>query len=273
DYPAGEPLLVLLSGGASACVEVPTNGIGEAELASRWRSLLASGRPIEEVNRERSAWSRLKGGRLGRLLLECTPSIRVWLLADTDPASAPETVGSGPFWLPEAPGRIPHHTLAHNGDLVAAAGLRLGTEGWSVYRHGERITGEAERDVGAFLTALHRLPRDGPVALVGGGEPRVALPPDAPRGGRSQHAALRAATWLRSNRSDALFAAFASDGMDGSTDAAGAWVTAEDGGAGAEAALARFDAHGHLKARGRLVHVGATGTNVNDLWVALRPAP
>jgi glycerate 2-kinase len=63
--------------------------------------------------------------------------------------------------------------------------------------------------------------------------------------------------------------AAASDGVDGSTTAAGAVVTAADAGPEARAALAAFDAHRLLDRRGRLVHTGATGTNVNDLWVAL----
>jgi len=63
--------------------------------------------------------------------------------------------------------------------------------------------------------------------------------------------------------------AVASDGVDGSTDAAGAIVTAADAGLEADEAVRRFDAHALLDRRGRLVHLGPTGTNVNDLWVAL----
>ncbi|HEX2066911.1 MAG TPA: DUF4147 domain-containing protein, partial [Candidatus Thermoplasmatota archaeon] len=82
-FPAGAPLLVLLSGGASACAEAPLPD-APADLAAAWQALLREGLPIEEVNRRRSGWSALKAGRLGRLLLERTPRIRVWVLADTD---------------------------------------------------------------------------------------------------------------------------------------------------------------------------------------------
>jgi glycerate-2-kinase len=67
--PEGEPVLVLLSGGASACAEVP-EGILPAELCRRWEELLRSGEPIESMNRQRAAWSALKGGKdlQGRVL-------------------------------------------------------------------------------------------------------------------------------------------------------------------------------------------------------------
>jgi glycerate 2-kinase len=267
-FPEGEPLLVLLSGGASACVEVPL-GLGEADLQAKWRELLRAGQPVEAMNAQRAAWSALKGGRLGRLLLARTTRIRVWLLADTDPDQAAAAVGSGPFHQPDAPDTIPHRVLASTNDLVASAGLRLASLGYQVFRHGERIRGPAGEEVRSFLDAYAGLPGGEPVALVGGGECTVAHPEAAPRGGRCQHAALLAAQRLAALDGKAAFLAAASDGVDGSTDAAGAIVSAADAGPEAEAALRSFAAHGLLDARGRLVHTGATGTNVNDLWIAL----
>lgn len=261
-YPAGEPLLVLLSGGASACAEVP-EGVAEDELARRWEALLHAGEPIDAMNRQRAAWSALKAGKLGRRLLRKTGRIRVWLLADTDPAAAQATVGSAPL---DAPG-IPHHVLASSGDLVAAAGLRLGAAGWSVYRYPDRIAGDAEAEAQRFVAAFHSL--GGPaVALVGGGEPTVRVPADAPPGGRACHAALAAAGHLRDGD---LFLAAGSDGVDGGSGATGAWTTRVDAGAEADAALRRFDAAALLKQRERTFGLGATGTNVNDLWIVMRP--
>lgn len=269
-FPKDEPLLVLLSGGASACVEVPAaDAGGEAGLQARWRELLRSGKPIEAMNAERARLSALKAGRLGALLLERTTRIRVWVLADTDPAQAGPAVGSGPFWQADAPDRIPHHVLAGTPEMVVAAGLRLASLGYQVYRHAERIKGTADDEVRRFLDAFAGLPGGQPVALVGGGECTVALPPEAPPGGRCQHAALLAASRLAALDGRAAFLACASDGVDGSTDAAGAAVTAADATPEAAAAVRSLAAHGYLDRRGRLVHTGATGTNVNDLWVAL----
>jgi glycerate-2-kinase len=228
-------------------------------LAAKWEALLPAGLPIEELNRRRAGWSALKDGRLGKLLLERTTKIRVWVLADTDPATAPATVGSGPL---HAEG-IPHHVLASSNDLVAAAGLRLGAAGWSVYRFPDRVAGDTEAEARRFIAALHRLDGNG-IALVGGGEPLVRLPANAPPGGRCPHAALAAARELREGE---LFLAAASDGVDGTSRSTGAWSLAGDADPGA---LAAFDAFAALKAKGRVFDLGATGTNVNDLWVALR---
>lgn len=269
DALAGEPVLVLLSGGASACVEVP-DGLDRPAFLRRWKDLLASGQPIEAMNRERAAMSALKGGRLGRRLLGRTAKARAWLLADTDPAQARAAVGSGPFWVEEDPASLPHHVLAGTEGMVVAAGLRLAALHHEVHRHGARIAGPAAAEVDAFLTAFRGLSGD-KAALVGGGEATVALAPGAPAGGRCQHAALLAARWLaRAGDRSCAFLCVASDGVDGTTGAAGAMVTAADWTPEAEAALAAFDAHRYLDRRDRLVHMGPTGTNVNDLWVAVR---
>lgn len=261
-YPKGEPLLVLLSGGSSACAEAP-DGLEEAELVRRWQDLLHAGVPIEEMNRQRAAWSALKGGKLGRKLLERTDRIRVWVLADADPATAAQTIGSAPFQA----GSIPHHLLASSNEMIAAAGLRLGAAGWSVYRFPDRIAGDAEEEAKRFVEAFRRL-EGSSVALVGGGEPLVEVPPGAPRGGRNCHSALAAAQHLAPGE---LFLAAASDGVDGTSGTTGAWTMADDTGPAAQDALRQRAATPFLQSRKRTFDLGATGTNVNDLWIALRP--
>ncbi|HUR62623.1 MAG TPA: DUF4147 domain-containing protein [Candidatus Thermoplasmatota archaeon] len=266
--PDGAPVLVLLSGGASACVEVMPPRVDAATLEARWQEWLRAGLPIEEMNRLRSRLSILKGGLLGQRILHVTPNLRVWVLADTEPATAAATVGSAPFFQPGEPAKVPHRVVASNQDLVAAAGLRLGLLGFNVFRYPQRITAQADEEVQRFLASFNGLKGEGPTALVGGGEPAVVLPLQAPRGGRCCHAALSAAQHLRQGD---LFLAGASDGVDGSSDASGAWTTAGDWDDEAQEALQGFDAAGLLGARRRTFDLGATGTNVNDLWVALRP--
>ena len=197
--------------------------------------------------------------------------MRVWILADTEPAAAAATVGSAPFHQPDHPDAIAHHVLASNGDAVAAAGLRLASLGFDVYRHARRVGDDVAGEAAAFLAAADGL--TGQAALVGGGEATVRVPAHAPPGGRNQHAALVAAQWLHAHKSGLTFLAVGTDGIDGTTDAAGALVTGADWAEGAEDAVRHFDAHRYLDRRGRLLHLGATGTNVNDLWVALRSPP
>lgn len=267
--PDDAAVLVLLSGGASACVEMPL-GVSEQALIDQWSSWMRSGLAIDELNQRRTGLSALKGGALGGRLLAGTSRVRVWVLADTDAAQAAATVGSAPFLQRDDPQAIPHDVLAGTEQLVVAAGLRLATLGFDVHRHGQRLAGAAALEVDSFLSAARTLSGDR-VALVGGGECTVALPPDAPKGGRCQHTAVLAAKWLHAaGDHQTAFLCVASDGVDGNTDAAGALVTADDWTPEAEAALARHDTHGYLARRKRLIHMGPTGTNVNDLWVALR---
>ncbi|MEK6984820.1 MAG: DUF4147 domain-containing protein [Candidatus Thermoplasmatota archaeon] len=264
--PDDAPVLVLLSGGASSLAEVAAPRVRREDLRALWADWLRQGLGIDEMNAKRSKLSILKGGLLGERLLRITPNLRVWLLADAAPATAPAVVASGPFWLAEQPGRIAHHILASNEDAVAAAGIRLANLGYQVFRHGRRIEADAQSEVAGFLDAFAALPA-GPVALVGGGEAPVAVSEGAPPGGRCCHAALLAANQMSERGLDATFAAIATDGNDGSSGAAGAVTDKAD--ANAKAA-ARFEAASRLNTLGRLVHAGPTGTNANDLWVALR---
>ena len=93
-------------------------------------------------------------------------------------------------------------------------------------------------------------------------------------GGRNQEAALAAAVAIEGH--PAVFAAFATDGVDGTTDAAGAVVGATTTTAIREAGhdpaglLAAHRAHEALGAARALVHTGPTGNNLGDLWMVWR---
>jgi len=113
-----------------------------------------------------------------------------------------------------------------------------------------------------------------PVVLVAGGETTVTLGRTRGRGGRNQEFALVVARVLAGERGWALLSA-GSDGIDGPTDAAGAFVDgattahAARAGWGVEDALARHDVFPLLDAIGALYRPGPTGTNVADLKLAL----
>lgn len=259
-------VLALVSGGGSACMEATDD---EAALAAQWRALLQEAMSIGQINARRSARSHLKGGRLGRLLARRC-QVRAWVVSDT-PEGAP-TVASAPFFDPERPERIPHRVLADAGTAVAGAGQALADAGWAPYRFPRRLDGPVRQEVDAFLSMASSLPAGS--ALVGAGEALLAVGPDAPPGGRCQHAALQAALWLRDRAAPLAFFAGATDGIDGSTREAGAWATAGDAAGGAAEALVARDAHAFLSARGRTFRTGATGTNANDVWIALQdPSP
>lgn len=93
DGPADGPTLFLVSGGASALVEVPAEGLTIADVAATNERLLASGAPIQAMNTVRRHLSRIKGGRLAL----ATRSHRVATLAISDVVGdAPSDVASGP---------------------------------------------------------------------------------------------------------------------------------------------------------------------------------
>ena len=87
------------------------------------------------------------------------------------------------------------------------------------------------------------------------------------RGGRNQHAALAAACELIDGPT--RFLACGTDGIDGPTDAAGAFVdgwTVRDIDS-ARRHLERCDAYPFLDRARALIRTGSTGTNVADLWI------
>ncbi|MEX0900580.1 MAG: MOFRL family protein [Gammaproteobacteria bacterium] len=250
--PHGLPLIALVSGGASACIEHLKPGHTLEELAARTRELLAFGVDIAEINAERGRWSQLKHG--GARVFAGEREVVVWVLSDV-PGDDLSVVGSGPFTPVAA------KVLATNGDAARA----IGTE-----HPIQKLAGDAAKQ-GKLIARLLRGAKSG--IWVWGGETTVSLPATPGRGGRAQHLALAAAMELDGVEGIALLSA-GTDGIDGNSDDAGALV---DGGTVARMhdegidpvdALARADSNTALAAAGDLIHTGPTGTNVMDLVIA-----
>ena len=112
-----------------------------------------------------------------------------------------------------------------------------------------------------------------PKAFIVGGETVVHLHGNG-LGGRNQELVLAAAEGLHGLANVAVFSV-GSDGTDGPTDAAGGyadgttWQTLVDLHADPAAALANNDAYHALQKTDGLIVTGPTGTNVNDVAVAL----
>ncbi|MGI4806996.1 MAG: DUF4147 domain-containing protein, partial [Janthinobacterium lividum] len=97
---ADDLVLVLMSGGASALIERPADGLTLDDLKAVNRALLASGAPIDEMNAVRKHLSAIKGGRLAA----AAAPARVVTLAISDvPGDDPATIGSGPPPPPPPP--------------------------------------------------------------------------------------------------------------------------------------------------------------------------
>ena len=268
---------VLLSGGTSSLIAAPAPGVGSEQLVALFRELLASGRAIGDVNLVRRRMLRWGAGRLAEAL--AARHIRVLAVSDV-PGDRPGDIGSGPC-TPDADaaedGRITFEIVARNADAVMGAERRAHEYGLDVVI-GAPLTGEAGRTgdgLARELLAMRAGLSPGRTAcLLRGGETTVTLDGATGAGGRSQELALAAAHALAGSEGVTLLAA-GTDGRDGPTDAAGAfvdggtWAAIARAGVDPAGALAAHDSHRALDAAGALLRTGPTGTNVMDLAIGV----
>jgi hydroxypyruvate reductase len=283
-------VLALLSGGASSLASLPGAGLALREKQALTQALLRSGAAIGEINCVRRHLSGIKGGRLG---LAAMPARLVTLAISDVAGDRPEDIGSGPTvpdltTIAEARAVLArygisppdrgwsesvkhlggdHRVVASNGTALAAAAAEAGRLGYRALLLGQ-VQGEA-RDVGRAHAAL-ALGEPGGCAILSGGELTVTVHGSG-RGGPNQEYALAAAIALTG--SDVAGLAADSDGIDGASEAAGAFFDGATAAAGdAAVALAANDSAPFLAAAGALFVTGPTGTNVSDLRILLTPS-
>jgi hydroxypyruvate reductase len=318
-------LLVLVSGGASALLPAPADGVALADKAAVTSLLLRSGATIAELNAVRKHLSRLKGGGLARA---AAPAGVVGLVLSDVVGDDLSTIGSGLLspdptsfadaagvlrargvWdaapeavrarltagcagtVPETPKpgdpslrRVATRIVGSNRVSVAAAARAARRLGLRPLVLTTRLEGEA-REVARVLVAMLRecietgRPAAPPVCLLAGGETTVTVRGDG-RGGRNQELVVAAAEALATFPGPAVVASLGTDGVDGSSDAAGG--VADDTSASrarsmglppAADFLGRSDSNGYLAPLGDLIMTGPTGTNVMDVTVLLAGAP
>src|ERR687891_1132354 len=88
-----DPVLCLISGGASALLALPAPGISLDDKQALNRALLASGADIGQMNVVRKHLSAIKGGRLAAA---ADPAKVVTLVISDVPGDDPAVIGSGP---------------------------------------------------------------------------------------------------------------------------------------------------------------------------------
>lgn len=284
----GDDVLVLLSGGTSALIGAPRAGMSIETYDSTMAALVASGLSITAINRERRRLSLWSGGQLGVALQAKGAQVEVFAISDVlgdDPAS----IGSGPCVTldrVDAP-MIPHHIIGNN-RLARETAVSLARERSTTATqvddplHGDVL--QCADRISLALRTFASTARTGasahlPRVVCWGGEPTVTLPgPDAPRGGRMQALAMLIAKQLHDAGRDAhgiTVLAAGTDGRDGATDAAGAvvdahtWSAVRSVGRAPEHDLAAFRSHEALHAVHATVPAFVSGTNVNDLVIAL----
>ena len=283
--------IALISGGGSALCEQPLPGIEPSYMQKVNTALLDCGASIEDTNLVRGHLSAIKCGGIARAATGVTET---YILSDVAGA-APAVVASGPT--------IP---MPHAPDAARAAmerfGIAVPNGVWDVMRRpfgeGEHsgpvtVLADGHTAAGAIVEKAHDggvdaslwepwlggelvgcleefLRAAGSGVTVAAGEANLRVTRHGV-GGRNTHAALLAAQHLAGT--DSVFAAFATDGIDGRSDAAGAIVdgsTVARGGDPQEA-LMSFDSASYLDGTADLVKTGPTGTNVADIWLLWRP--
>ena len=281
-------VLAVITGGGSALLAAPREGISLEEKIATTRRLSEAGADIATLNAARREMSLVKGGGLARA---CNAGRLLALVLSDVIASDLAVIASGPChdaaavagsWTTPRGCRVAEVIVGSNATAVDAAAAAAWDLGYEVAID-VAIDGEPAEDVGRRLAlrGLERLreaTRDGrPRAVIAGGEAVVRVPQDHGLGGRNQQTALAALAEVCSLAGEwpagLVVASLGTDGEDGPTDAAGGIIDADVAGAiGAAAltaALARCDAYPALAASGGLVHTGPTGTNVADVRIVL----
>lgn len=309
---ASDLVIFLISGGGSALMTKPAEGISLETFQEFSKAVLGCGADIREFNTLRKHLDEVKGGRLAQ---HAAPASQITLILSDVVGSQPEVIASGPT-VPDSStfrqaldildrysdktvfpeiirktlsrgcaGEIPEtlkpddpaalmdvYILAENraaAKAAAAEGERLGFKA-SVLN--TELTGDAAETGRMLPSFFSELEPKG--LLIFGGETTVQLHGNG-SGGRNLELALASVRSMAERPGCVLFT-LATDGEDGPTDAAGAFVT-EDTLAEAlrlgcipEEYLKNNDSYQFFEQVNGLIKPGSSGTNVNDLTFLFR---
>jgi glycerate-2-kinase len=312
DSAPGDAVLALVSGGASSLLVQPRAPLTLAEKVEVNRLLLSSGADIGEFNTVRKHLSAVKGG--GLLRRSRGRRVLTLVLSDVV-GNDPTIIGSGPTvpdptTFGDALGIVRRYAIDDKIAPAALALLERGVRGEveETVKPGESVVAGEVAIIGdnrrALSAAVDEAKRLGYEALlearslegdttvtarrwlrdirgrvegrrrcaVAGGETTVAVHGTG-RGGRNQEFALALVELLDGAAMCVLSAG--SDGVDGPTDAAGAFVDGRTApraltlGLDPAVALAANDSYGFFDRLGDLFRCGPTGTNVMDIKLAV----
>ena len=309
-----EHYIWLISGGASSMFVAPIPPLSLKEKQEVTRLLLHAGASIGEINTARKHLSTVKGGRVLRrtrgrpvttlilsdvvgddpaiigsgptvpdtttyrdaisvlekydLYSRCPDAVRDVLTRGTRGEIA-ETVRPS-----SAPGRLSTAFVVGSSAVAqAAAAAKAEHLGYAVVVRSTPLTGDTVPCARAWLAEIRGAGMPSrPTCFIAGGETTVRVVGDG-KGGRNQEFALALVEDLRGLPISILSAG--TDGIDGPTDAAGAFVDGESGrragehGLDAARCLRKNDSFSFFNALGDLLRTGATGTNVMDLKIAV----
>ncbi|MFB6229564.1 MAG: glycerate kinase [Salinibacter sp.] len=312
-------LIVLVSGGGTALSTLPREGLDLHDLKTTYHHLLTGGVDIHGANAVRKHLTQVGGGQLARIAhpADVVAPIVSDVVGDVisviasgptvpDPSTyedAMQVLYQNDLWhdVPapirshiaegargnrlETPGpgadcfeRTKNAVVATNRTALDAAKEAAESRGYRVASVQEDVSGEARTVGEQHARTLLRESSARPTCWLWGGEPTVTVTGDG-NGGRNQEVALGASLVLEDTGRSAVLLSGGTDGIDGPTDAAGAWATpstadeARAAGCDPQAHLEANDAYPLFEAIDQLIRTGPTHTNVMDVQIGLTGAP
>lgn len=298
-----DTLIYLLSGGSSALMELPADGLTMTDLKVATEVFLSKGMNIHDINTLRAALSEVKAGKLASM---CKARCYVFVLSDVM-GNDMSTIGSGPFYRTNSnpvkirsivvkydlkkhlsqnllnallsyeaseTKEIPHYLIGSNMDLMQAAETACFDAAVKPLSFPESLFGEAQQNGKMIADMLKLYSGEKPACMIFGGETTVTLNDNPGLGGRAQELALSVLQELKDTPGIYLLSA-GSDGMDGAGGAAGAIISAEthhksqELGLSIEKYLEEHDSYHFHEQCDSLITTGYSGTNVGDVVLAL----
>lgn len=258
---AEDTVICLISGGGSALMPAPADGIALSEIQAVTGQLISSGASINEINVIRKHLSKIKGGRLGQFF---SPARVVSIIISDVIGNDLSSIASGPttpdpstfadaldiirkygleksafartvsFMKSGAAGNVPDtpKSLANCsnhiiGDVNSALDAMAGKTSFAGV-HAEILTSaQGGTPAGAaehLAEVLSRRAFKTPCAIIFGGETTPKLPSNHGKGGRNQHLAACAVLAMRKFTKKWILAAAGTDGTDFVSGIAGAIV-------------------------------------------------
>jgi len=305
---AEDVVVALISGGGSALLEAPRPPLALEDLARTTDLLLRAGAPIQDLNAVRTPLSLVKGGGLRAaapdacfvtLLLSDVLGNDARIIA-SGPTISSNASGEAALSILDRygvtnrvsdavvevlrEGRSANDVHVEEDVVLVVADNEMAVEAARAYAAScglspevvwQAKTGEAA-DLGKAWARTCLEADEHVDVLLGGGEATVTVRGSG-TGGRNTEFALAASQAMdRLGIDDWTIGSIATDGQDGTSDLAGAiadrgtWSTAKESGLDPEKALAENDSASLFNLVGGAVFTGPTGTNVNDIYFAVR---
>lgn len=259
--------IFLLSGGASAMIEKPIEGLNLEDFQKISSALLGSGIDIKALNSVRKAISQIKGGKLANLF---KAKGDVLVLSDVIGDDL-NTIGSAPMMN----GLFAHHIIGNNTIALSEAKAFIENDVEKTKIVTTTLDTSSEKATAYIVEKIKKYDKKYKrFCLLFGGETTTMVQGKG-QGGRNQELALRLLLKGAISENIAILCA-GSDGIDGNSPATGAFLDfnmykkIEKKGLNPDVYLNNSDSYGFFKQLGYDFTIGATGTNVMDFIIILK---